>query len=322
LNLVRILSEHRPVVVLIALVGASLLSLIRGTEPSVVQRGVVRAIAATAYPFLSAKNRVSGTVSRAYHFVAEYETMQDENRGLSVEVARLKNGVARLAALEGENGRLRGMLNFTRSRPQLTLEPVSVLESYKGMIRIDRGAVNGVRPSMAVITDEGVVGVVTEVADFTSTVATLHHMDCRVGAMVERNRLRTYDGVVHSSGNDLSRICTMEYIDMKEDVRVGDVVVTSPESLFPAGYLVGRVSAVHDGGGSLWKSAEIVPAIDPYKLDEVFLVRRDIEDPSYLAGSRGDFLADTAAAQAAADRAVARGGETPDTRTLQERFAP
>ncbi len=322
LNLGRILSEHRPVVVLLVLVGVSLLSLIRGTEPTVVQRGVVRAIAATAYPFLSAKNRVSDTVSRAYRFVADYEAVQSVNRGLSEEVAHLKNGVARLAALEGENARLRGMLNFAREHPQLTLEPVSVLESYKGMIRIDRGAVNGVRPSMAVITDEGVVGVVTEVADFTSTVATLHHMDCKVGAMVERNRLRAYDGVVHSGGSDLSRICTMEYIDMKEDVRVGDVVVTSPESLFPAGYLVGRVSAVHNGGGSLWKSAEITPAIDPYKLDEVFLVRRDIEDPAYLAGSRGDFLADTGAAQAAAGAAVARGGETPDARTLQERFAP
>ena len=322
LNLGRILSEHRPVVVLTVLVGASLLSLIRGTEPSVVQRGVVRAIAATSYPFLSAKNRVNDTVSRAYRFVADFDTMQNESRALSAEVARLKNGVARAASLEKENGRLRQMLNFTRKRPQITLEPVSVLESYKGMIRIDRGAVNGVRPSMAVITDEGVVGVVTEVADFTSTVATLHHMDCKVGAMVERNRLRAYDGVVHASGNDLTRICTMEYIDMKDDVRVGDVVVTSPESLFPAGYLIGRVSAVRNDGGSLWKSAEITPVIDPYKLDEVFLVRRDVEDPSYLAGSRGDFLAETAAAQAAAGAAVAKGGETPDTRTLQERFAP
>ena len=322
LNVGRILSEHRPVVVLAVLVGASLLSLIRGTESSVVQRGVVRAVAATAYPFLSAKNRVADAVTRAYRFVADFEGLQKESGALTAEVARLKNGVARLASLEQENGRLRRLLNFTREHPQLTLEPVSVLESYKGMIRIDRGAVNGVRPSMAVITDEGVVGVVTEVADFTSTVATLHHMDCKVGAMVERNRLRAYDGVVHSSGSDLTRLCTMEYIDMKEDVRVGDIVVTSPESLFPAGYLVGRVSAVHDSQGSLWKSAEITPAIDPYRLDEVFLIRRDVEDPAYLAGTRGDFLAEAAAAQAASGAAVARGGETPDTRTLQERFAP
>ncbi len=325
LNLGRILSEHRPVVVLMVLVGASLLSLLRGTEPTVVQRGVSRAVAATAYPFLTAKNSVHETFSRAYRFVADFEALQNERRALSSEVARLKSSVARNAGLESENTQLRRMLTFARRRPRLTLEPVSVLECYKGTIRIDRGAVNGVRTSMAVVTDEGVVGVVTEVLDFTSTVATLHSIaDCNVGAMVERNRLRAYDGIVHSGGSDLNRpsICTMEYIDMKNEVRVGDIVVTSPESLFPAGYLIGRVSAVHTGAGALWKSAEIAPAVNPYKLDMVFLVRRDIEDPSYLAGSRGDFLAEAAAAQAASGQAVAQGGETPDTRTLQERFSP
>jgi len=286
---------------------------------------VSRAVAATAYPFLAAKNRVSETASRAYRFVADFQAMQNETRAASAEVARLKSSVARNAGLENENAQLRRMLVFARRRPQLTLEPVSVLECYKGTIRIDRGAVNGVRPSMAVVTDEGVVGMVTEVLDFTSTVATLHSIgDCNMGAMVERNRLRAYDGIVHSGGSDLNRssICTMEYIDMKNDVHVGDVVVTSPESLFPAGYLIGRVSAVRTGGGSLWKSAEITPAVDPYKLDMVFLVRRDLEEPSYLAGSRSDFLAEVAAAQAASGQAVAKGGETPDTRTLQERFAP
>ncbi len=312
-------------VILLVLVGASLLSLIRGTEPTAVQRGVSRAVSATAYPFLSAKNRVYDTASRAYRFVTDFEAMQKENRDLAAEVAHLKSSVARDAMLENENARLRRMVGFTRKRPQLTLEPVSVLECYKGTIRIDRGAINGVRTSMAVVTDEGVVGVVTEVLDFTSTVATLHNIaDCNMGAMVERNRLRAYDGIVRSGGSDLNRgsICTMEYIDMKEDVRVGDVVVTSPESLFPAGYLIGRVSAVHNGGGSLWKSVEITPAVNPYKLDEVFLVRRDVEDPTYLTGSRSDFLAETAALQAASGQAVAHGGETPDTRTLQERFAP
>ena len=71
--------------------------------------------------------------------------------------------------------------------------------------------------------------------------------------MVERNRLRAYDGVVHASRSDLTRLCTMEYIDIKDNVRIGDVVVTSPESLFPTGYLIGRVVAVHDSG-TLWKT--------------------------------------------------------------------
>ncbi len=308
--------------VLVVLVLGSLISLVSGTEASLLQRGVVRVVSVTAYPFLVAKNRAARAAGGAYRYVSDYEGLQGKIRELTRETARLRTGTARLAMLEGETARLRDMLNFTRENPRLTLEPVSVLESYKGMLRIDRGAAHGVRPSMCVINETGVVGMVTEVADFTATVATLHHMDCRVGGMVLRNRLRAYDGVVHASGNDLSRICTMEYIDMKEEVRPGDVVVTSPESLFPAGLPIGRITAVHTGGGSLWKSAEVVPAVDPYRLDEVFLVRRAVESPEYYSGPKADFLEMTARQQEAAGAAVAAGGPAPDTRTIQERFAP
>ncbi|MBW7863607.1 MAG: rod shape-determining protein MreC [Candidatus Hydrogenedens sp.] len=321
LNLGRILSEHRPVALLAVLVLGSLVSLVRGTESSLVRGGVVRVVAATAWPFLEARRAVSGAAGDAYRFVSDYQGALDEAKALGQEVAKLKTDTARLAMLQAENGRLRNMLGFVRENPRLTLEPVTVLESYKGMLRIDRGGVHGIRPSMCVVSTQGVVGVVTEVADFTSTVATLHHMDCRVGAMVLRNRLRAYDGVVQASGNDLSRICTMEYIDMKEEVRVGDIIVTSPESLFPAGLMIGRISAVHDGG-SLWKSAEVVPAVDPYTLDEVFLIRRTVEDPSWLSGPKEDFLGMTARTRAAAGEAVSAGTPAPDLRTLQERFAP
>ena len=39
-----------------------------------------------------------------------------------------------------------------------------------------------------------------------------------------------YDGVVKANGTDYNYICTMDFIDMKNDVRQGDIVVTSPEN--------------------------------------------------------------------------------------------
>ena len=74
---------------------------------------------------------------------------------------------------------------------------------------------------------------------------------------------------------------------------------------------------MHDGG-ALWKSAEVVPAVDPYAVDEVFLIRRAVDDPEYVGGPAGDFLDLPHAPEEAASRAP----ETPDTRPLQERYAP
>lgn len=305
----RLIAQNRPVVILAVIVSLCLASLISGTEATLIHKGVKWAVTVTAYPFLKTKDYVEKGADYAIDFVFSFDALRKENAALHDELATLKTAVARRAEMYQENQRLRVMLNFARNEPRLTLEPVRVLESYKGMLRIDRGSVNGIKESMGVITPDGVVGIITEVSPFTSVVASLHHRECRIGAMVQRNRLRAYDGVIHAAG-DLSNVCTMDYIDLKDEVRVNDVVVTSPESVFPGGYVIGTISAVHPSG-SLWKTAEVIPAVDPYRLDEVYVIRRAADD------------VETDTASPPAPRVVeSKSAEMPDNRTIQERLAP
>ncbi len=314
MNLARYIREHRSGVTLCVLVTLSLVSLLTGTRSTIVHRGIERLVAISSYPFLKAKDAVQDGVNYLAGTLLEYDALREENGVLQEEVVALKKGVTRRGELERENARLRKMLAFVRTTPRLTLEPVEVVESYKGTLRIDRGALHGMQLSMGVVTADGVVGVVTEVDDFTSIVATLHHSACKVGAMVRRNRLRAYDGVVHASGSDLRQLCAMHYIDLKDDVRVGDRVVTSPESIFPAGYPIGVVTAWHDSG-SLWKTAEIEPYVDPYRLDEVFVVRQATPQTEDFAGA-------PRASEPPPAPLAAATPETPDLRSVQERYAP
>lgn len=305
---------------LVVLLTGSLFSLITGTESSFIHRGLSRAVSITAYPFLKVQHFTAQTSGRAYQFVTNYRQVFKDNETLSHEVAALRKRSAQINELQEENTRIRRMLAFARQEARLTLLPVSILESYKGLLRIDGGSRSGIQVSMGVITPDGVVGVVTEVADFTATVATIHHLDCRIGAMVLRNRLRAYDGIIHASGSDFSHLCAMEYIDMKEDVRVGDWAVTSPESQFPAGLPIGRIRAVRSGSG-LWKSAEIEPAVDPYRLDEVFVILRAVDDAQYVAGPPAALQPEQRAGSVVQAWSSA-APDMPDMRTLQERFAP
>lgn len=312
MNIARQIGEHRPVVVLIVLVALSLASLITGAEATFIHVAIKRAVSLTVYPFLKVKHSVEKAADYTFNLVFNYDAVHRENAALRQNVATLKAAVSRRAELHDENRRLRQMMDFMRSQPRLTLEPAAVIESYKGMLRIDRGSLHGIRESMAVVTEDGVVGVVIEVDAVSAVVATLHHPECKIGAMVMRNRLRAYDGVIHASGSDLSRICTMDYIDMKNDVRVGDMVVASPESLFPSGYPIGVVSAPPHESGSLWKTAEIAPAVDPYRLDAVFVVRQAMPEPEELAAPPGPVVA----------RSPSKAPELPDNRPIQERYAP
>ena len=308
MNLWRLFHTHRPLIVLILLVTASVISLVTGTESSTIHHGARRVVSILAYPFLKTVQMADNAGTYVYGFIANYHAIHQENTALRQLVVERNVLVARNNELFAENQRLRRDLNFLREQPNYQLEPAAILQNAKGILTIDRGSFHGIERSMAVISRDGVVGVITEVDDFTSIVATLHHPDCKVGVMVWRNRLRAYDGVLHASGSDLSLVCTMEYIDFQADVRAGDLVVTSPESLFPAGYPVGTIGATPTGD-TLWRRAEVIPLVDPYRLDVVYIVRRASEPHDILMGPP-------------AAKSLNMAPEMPDTRPLQERLAP
>jgi rod shape-determining protein MreC len=312
LNLSAFISAHRPVLMLTTLVLLCLASLATGFESSLVHNVVIRIVSLTAYPFLESRALIETGVDRMISAVFTQEELRQENEALRQEVALMRRALSARNEMAAENRRLRADIGFLSSEPRLQLEPAKVIESLKGAITIGRGSRQGVEPFMGVITPQGVVGMVTNVGDFSSRVATLHHPDCKIGAMVERNRLRAYDGVLHADGT-FRLICSMWYIDMKDDVRVGDRIVTSPESIFPSGFPIGTVRAVHSGE-ALLKNAEIDPFVDPYRLDEVFIIKAAgprLED--FQGPIRPDLQ----------PRAAAGNLEAADeTMPLQEKFAP
>ena len=273
MRLFSIISANRPLALLITLSMLSLLSMVLDTKATVVHQAVRRGAAMSAYPFLAAQRAVADSTDYVLDLVVGYNDLRSENAALRGDLVEMKESITGLVELQRENARLRGMLGFQREERRLTLLPAAVLGAAKGTLTINRGAAHGVRASMGVVTADGVVGLITEVGGRSSTVATLHHPHCNVGAMVLRDRIRAYDGVVKASKSDLSVVCTMEYIDMNDDVRQGDVAVTTPESVFPSGYPIGTISRVHHSE-TLWRFADVTPAVDPYRLDEVFVVVR------------------------------------------------
>ena len=224
----------------------------------------------TEYPLVKSMKAMQSGVVRLMDMMAAYRAARAEADALRVQVAEAaRHGIQR-QELEAENQRLRKMLNFVREEPLMTLEPVEVLGSSKGIIVIDQGTMHGMQESLCALTTHGILGYIKQVDPLTSNIVTLHNPECKVGAMIKRNRVR---GIVTGSGSDLSPMCTMEYIDIKDDVRQNDEVVTSPESKFPVGYAIGKVVAVH-ATGSLWKVADIEPIVDPYRVDEIFILRK------------------------------------------------
>lgn len=306
MSLSRRISENRSAVILTVLVILSLLLLATGTRGSRVDRAVRTAVSVATYPFLKALKSVGSGVDYLAGLVISYDASRKEAESARNRATEVMLHAVQRSELVQENKRLRNMIGFVRKETRFTLEPVEVLESFKGVVVIDRGTLHGMRESMCAVNQDGIIGLVTQTDPLTASIVTLYHADCKVGAMIARNRVR---GVVHGSSSELNPYCTMNYIDMKDDVQVGDSVVASPESIFPTGYPIGRVVAVHETG-SLWKTAEVEPAVDPYRLDEVFILRQAVAKEEELA-SRGR-----------EDPAAPPTPETSADLSLQERYAP
>jgi rod shape-determining protein MreC len=247
---------------------------------------------------------VESVVDYAVGFVVAYNMARDELTDLHAALSLQAAHSVDRAELNAENERLRGMLAFERAEPRLTLEPAEVIGRYKGALIIDRGARHGITPAMCAMSPDGIVGVVTEVQPYTAYVYTLHHSECKVWAMAARTRVR---GAVHGSGSEFSHVCTLQYIDLKDDVRPGDTVVTGGGAVFPSGFPIGTITDVQDTG-ALMKTAYVRPAVDPYRIDEVFIVVR-------AQASRAELTGEGVEAESAAL-------VLPELQTIQERFAP
>lgn len=301
--------NNRPTITGIVMVIFSLVSLASGVRGGVIEQGVKTVVGVAMMPFLLAIDSVENTASYVSGYFWEYDEMRDSLREMDKEFTHLQEKTSSYYELRAENDRLRTMLDFARDVTQYELHPAEVLQHSQGVLTIDLGYRHNVRRAMCVVTAEGIIGMVTRVGPYTSNVITLQNADCRVDAMIEWNRVR---GQVQGTGNALSSLCQMLYIDLKDQVNDNDLVVTSPDSVFPSGFPIGRVQGVPTKD-NLAQYVNIVPLADPFSVDEVFVLFRADIPVDDLANVHGDdMLLDAPEAST----------ELMDVATAQERYAP
>ncbi len=209
----------------------------------------------------------------------------EENRLLSLEMARLRNEVRDLKGLEEQNSQLRESLGFVRRTSQWLIPCEVIGRDISGWwqtIRVDKGRADGVLADMAVITSDGLVGRTVAVSLHTADVLLITDPTCRVSAQVSRTGAF---GVVRGVGAPLrgTVVCHMDFINRTRPVRAGDEVVTSGlGGVFPKGLLIGYADGVSMDDTGLYQSAEVVPRADIGTLLHVFVVVREEEGEAAL----------------------------------------
>jgi rod shape-determining protein MreC len=214
--------------------------------------------------------------------------VREENEKLRSRLSRLEeeNHQYREAILSSE--RFQKLTSFRAAR-EVPMVPANVIHQdlspwFQSLI-IDQGAAAGIRPGMPVITDSGVVGLVSGTTPGAAKVMLVIDPQSRLDAYVERTRARaTVRGVA-------AREAELEYVSRGENLDEGDLLLTSGMGgVYPKGLVVGRVSRIDRKHSGLFLDASVLPAVDFARLDEVFVIleqRRIPEEESFTASDEG-----------------------------------
>ena len=203
------------------------------------------------------------------HYFAMVAASQ-ENDQLKKQLARadeMKNVwiEARLA-----NERLRRLTDLQESLSESVVFAEVIAKDpttwFKTVI-INKGRRHGVEKGMPALVPEGIVGQVIEAAGHYAKILLIVDRNSAVDALVQRNRVR---GILSGASTAMGHL---DYVLLKEDVQVGDTIVTSGlDGVFPKGLRIGGVRSVEARPNEMFHTIEVAPFVDFDKLEELLVV--------------------------------------------------
>jgi rod shape-determining protein MreC len=197
--------------------------------------------------------------------------VRQQNQELQDAIGRLRLEQASLMEDAREGERLQALLDFQHRYIYTTLPAQAIGSSGSDQSRVfylDKGASEGLRPDMAVITADGIMGKVRDVFPHTAQVLAINDQTSGAGVILETTRVR---GIL--TGNASGQL---EIVGILADDRIkpGEKVLTAGGDLvFPRGLPVGEVErVVRDPERDAFIDVILKPAAHLDRFDEVLVI--------------------------------------------------
>ena len=269
-----VLGRYRNLIVLVGVLFAQLLGLAvqvkRSTDGESTRLIRIWAVGAVT-PLEKMLVWVQTSSGNVWHNYFYLRGVRAENRDLKAQIEHMRLEQVRMSQDADQARRLQALLAFKEQFISETMAAQVIGSSGSELSRsvyIDKGERNGIKPDMAVITSDGIVGKVLRVYRSTSLVLLIDDQTSGVGAILDKTRLQ---GIVRGTpGGEV----VLERVMSDENVPPGEMVLTSGgDGIFPKGLVVGRVTKVAQGS-ELFLNIRVRPAADLGKLEEVLVVTK------------------------------------------------
>lgn len=240
-------------------------------------------------PIQSLLMKLGGSFSNGLSSLSSVGKLDEENKQLKEQVAKLQGQLYLQEELKQENQRLKGLLQYKEQYSRnFTTKAAAVIGrdpgNWFGTVTLNKGSAEGIVKGMPVLTPSGLAGRIVAVSESTSELMLISDPRSGVGAMVQESRV---PGVLEgtTSGSGETRL-----IHVPKDIQLkkGQVIITSGiGGTFPKGIPIGRIENVSNEPTGLFKTATVVPFADLHRLEEV-LVLTKVYNADILPTTEGD----------------------------------
>ena len=208
-----------------------------------------------------------------------YEKYQEQQE----KIANVDNLQAKQADLEKQLNEMKKLLELNNTSAEYEYLNATVVNRNVGYwyntITIDKGKNSGVEKDMVVMVADGLIGKITKVTNFTSTVKLLTNNDSTMPLSVKINIGDKYIFGILNGYDSETKHLIVEGISGNDKIPIdSEVVTTGLSDNSPSGVLIGKVESVKTDNFGLAKIVEVSSKVNFDDINYVTILKRKDND--------------------------------------------
>jgi len=225
--------------------------------------------------FLNVSTEITGRFNQRYNNIEYYFQLKKTNESLVKENLSLRQQLKENYEGPDSNRRLindtiradsgRSILKYQIMEAKVVNNTTALRANY---LTIHRGFAQGVRTNMNVTGPQGIVGSVINVSRNFAIVMSMLHPNFRVVVSLKKSG---ETGTIDWDGASPNFV-TLRAIPRSAKVSVGDTVVTSQTSSFPANLMVGTIDEIVPDNSSTFYTLKIRTATNFNNIEYVYVI--------------------------------------------------
>ncbi len=233
-------------------------------------------------PVIDLYKGVQARLSDTFDSFKENKDLIEENRILKQRLEELEAESLLIEIYKEENESYKQLLNLQMELIQFELISAKIVYKTAGNIQsgitINKGVPKGIVKGMPVLSGDNLFGIVRDSDLLTARVRTIFEKDFAVVARNARNHeiLR----VRGDSTAYLNMLLVCDYLPLRSDIRIGDIIETSIlGEIYPDSIKIGVVESIESDRDGIPLKAYIKPFVEPEKVDTVYVLDfKELED--------------------------------------------